>query len=165
MKGEINMNVNDCRRVLIAVNGSKEVLIRGLRLIGSEKSQITVIKVNPPYDGDLNLVGVKNIGHVLDGGSEKAVSEIKEIAKSRGVTVKVRIEVGEIDKKIIEVAEEEKCDLIIMGAGSQNSIKNFFLGNVVDEVTHQSPCPVLVVSAEKISPLGRSVTCPAAVKI
>ena len=71
-----------------------------------------------------------------------------------GVEVKVRIEVGEIDKKIVEVAEEEKSDLIIMGAGSQSSIKKFFLGNVLDDVTHQAPCPVLVVNSEKQVPVS-----------
>jgi len=50
-------------------------------VIGSEKCQVTVVKVTPSYEGDLSLVGVKNIGRVLDGGSEIAVSEIKDIAK------------------------------------------------------------------------------------
>ena len=143
--------MNDCRKVLIAVNGSKDVFVEGLRLIGSEECWITVVKVNPPYEGDLNLIGVKNIGAVLEGGSEKIISEIKDIAISEGIPLKVRIEVGEIDKKIVEVAEEEHADLIIMGAGSQNSIKKFFLGNLMDEVTHQASCPVLVIN-ENVTP-------------
>jgi nucleotide-binding universal stress UspA family protein len=147
MKGEKTMT--DCRKVLIAVNGNKDVLVHGLKLIGSEQSFITVVTVKPSYEGDLSLVGVKNISNVLDGDSQAAVSEIKDIAGSMGLTVKVRVEVGEIDKKIVEVAEEEKCDLIIMGAGVQNSIKKFFLGNLLDEVTHQAPCPVLVVNDRK----------------
>ena len=134
--------MNNCRKVLVAVNGSKDVFIKGLRLIDSEPCWVTVVKVNPPYEGDLNLVGVRNIKSVLDGGSESIVAQIRDIARSEGIPVKVRIEVGDIDKKIVEVAEEEHCDLIIMGAGSQNSIKKFFLGNLLDEVAHQAPCPV-----------------------
>ena len=143
--------MNDCRKVLIAVNGSKDVLVQGLRLLGSEKCSVTVVKVTPPYEGDLSLVGVKDIKNVLDGVSERDVFEIKDIAKSEGISVKVRIEEGEIDKKIVEVAEEENSDLIIMGASSQNSIKKLFLGNVLDDVTRQAPCPVLVVNADKVS--------------
>ena len=143
--------MNDCRKVLIAVNGSKDVFVEGLKLIGSEACWFTVVKVTPPYEGDLNLVGVKDIKSVLDGGPDRVISEIKDIALSEDIPLKVRIEVGEIDKKIVEVAEEEHCDLIIMGAGSQNSIKKFFLGNLLDEVTHQAPCPVLVINDNRVS--------------
>lgn len=149
MKGE--NDVNDNRKVLIAVNGSKDVLVQGLRLIGPEKCRVTVVKVNPPYEGDLSLVGVKNIGQVLDGEPVKAVTEIEEVAKSEGISVKVRIEIGDIGEKIVEVAEDEKSDLIIMGSGSRSSIKKLLLGSLLDEVTRQAPCPVLAVNGEKIS--------------
>jgi nucleotide-binding universal stress UspA family protein len=148
MKGEKTMA--DDRRILIAVNGSKDVLVQGLKLIGSETSMVTVVTVNPPYEGDLNLIGVQDIEHCLDGGAARTVSEINKLAKSLGIAVKVRIEEGEIVNKIVEVAEEEKSDLIIMGAGSQNSLKKFFLGNLLDEVTHQAPCPVLVVQDREV---------------
>jgi nucleotide-binding universal stress UspA family protein len=141
--------MKDYRKILIAMNGSKDVLVEGLKLIGPEKSLVTIVKVSPPYEGDLSLVGVRDVGQVLNGISERTVTEIKHIAEYAGIAVKVRIEVGEIDKKIVEVAEEEKSDLIIMGAGSQGSIKKFFLGNVLDDVTHQAPCPVLVVNSAK----------------
>ena len=138
--------MKDYRNIVIAVNGSKEVLVEGLKLIHDEKCHVTVVKVIPSYEGDLSMVGVKNIDDLLNSRADKEISEIIEVAKKEGAKVKVRLEEGEIDEKIVEVAEEEKADLIIMGAGSQNSIKKFFLGSVLDEVTHQAACPVLVVN-------------------
>ena len=140
------------RKILIAMNGSKDVLIQGLKLTGMEQAQVTVVKVTPLYEGDLSLVGVRDVGKVLDGFSERTVNEIKNIAESVGVEVNVRVEAGEIDKKIVEIAEEEQSDLIIMGAGSQSSVKKFLLGNVLDNVTFQAPCPVLVVKSEQQEP-------------
>ena len=35
--------------------------------------------------------------------------------------------------------------------GSQNGLKKFFLGNLLDEVTHQAPCPVLVVQDREVA--------------
>jgi nucleotide-binding universal stress UspA family protein len=140
--------MKEYRNILIAMNGSQDVLIQGLKLIGHEKSCVTVIKVTPPFEGDLSLVGNRNIGEALNGVSEKTIAGIKNIAETAGIDVKVRIEIGEIDKTIIEVAEEEKSDLIIMGAGSQSGIKKLFLGSVLDSVTYQAPCPVLVVNPE-----------------
>jgi nucleotide-binding universal stress UspA family protein len=146
--------MKECRKILIAMNGSKDVLVEGLKLTGSEHIEVTVVKVTPPFEGDLSLVGVRDVGKALAGISERTVKEIKNIAGSTGVEVKVRVETGEIDKKILEVAEEEKSDLIIMGAGSQSSVKKFLLGNVLDNVTYQAPCPVLVVKSEKQEPNG-----------
>jgi nucleotide-binding universal stress UspA family protein len=146
--------MKDCRNVVIAVNGSKDVLVDGLKLLRDEKCHITVVKVLPSYEGDLSMVGVKNIDDLLNSGADKEISAIMEIAKTVGAKVKVRLEEGEIDEKIVAVAEEEKADLIIMGAGSQNNIKKFFLGSVLDEVTHQAACPVLVVNDQGSSHCG-----------
>lgn len=135
------------RKVLIAVNGSKNVLVQGLKLANDEKCWITVVKVIPPYEGDLNLTGIKNIEDVLDSGGEKAVSELKDLAESEGRYIKARLEEGDIHKKIVKVAEEENCDLIIMGAKKRNGIKKLFGDNVVKKVIDNSPCPVLVVGS------------------
>ncbi|MEW6002367.1 MAG: universal stress protein [Nitrospirota bacterium] len=146
--------MKDYRKVLIAVNSSRDVLVQGLRLVNSGKCQITVVRVIPPYEGDLSLVGVKNIKDVLDGGTEGFISEVKEVAEAEGALVKVRIEEGEIHGKILEVAEAEKSDLIIMGTCMQHGIKKLLLGNMVDKVTSHAPCPVLVVNDKKESSLS-----------
>ncbi len=135
------------RKVLIAVNGSREVLRQGLKLADDEKCWVTVVKVIPPYEGDLNLVGVKNIEDVLYSGADKAVSEIKETAAAERALIKTRLEEGDISGKIVEVAEEEQCDLIIMGAKKRGWIRKIFGDNVVERVIHRAPCPVLVVGA------------------
>ncbi|MDI6728158.1 MAG: universal stress protein [Thermodesulfovibrionales bacterium] len=133
------------RKILIAVNGSKDVLTEGLQLAHDEKCWVTVVKVIPPYDGDLNLVGIKNIEDVLDSEGAKAVYDMKDIAKKEGALIKTRLEEGEVDKKIVEVAEDERCDLIIMGAQKRNWLRKFFGDNVVEKVINHAPCPVLVV--------------------
>lgn len=135
------------RKVLIAVDGSKDILTQGLRLAQDEKCWVTVVKVVPPNEGDLNLVGIKNIEDVLDNGANKDTTEIGDIAKSEGALVKTRIEEGGIPEKIVEVAEDEKCDLIIMGTNRTNWFKKLFGKNVVEKVISHAPCPVLVVGA------------------
>ncbi|WP_333656475.1 hypothetical protein [Dissulfurispira sp.] len=71
------------RKILIAVNGSKDVLKEGLQLARDEKCWVTVVKVIPSYKGDINLVGIKNIEDVLDSEGAKAVSDMKDIAKKK----------------------------------------------------------------------------------
>jgi nucleotide-binding universal stress UspA family protein len=138
--------MNNCRKVVIAVNGDKDVLIQGLRLVHNEKCDVTVVKVIPHYEGDLSMVGVGNLGSVLNSGSEKEISEITEIAKTEGAKVKIRLEEGDIDKKIVEAAEEESADLIIMGGKKHNFIEKFLDLDTIDKVTGHVSCPVLLVN-------------------
>lgn len=133
------------RKVLIAVNGSKSVLTEGLRLASDEKCWVTVVKVIPPYDGDLNLTGIKNIEDVLNSESRKEISEINGAADEEGALIKTRVETGDVHRKILEVAEEERCDVIILGAPKQNWLRKLLGDNVVEKVINQAPCPVLVV--------------------
>lgn len=134
------------RKILIAVNRSKEVLEQGLKLARDEKCWVTVLRVLPPLEGDLDLTGIKNIGDVLESGAGKEVALIQEIATSGGALVKSRVEEGNVHEKIVEAAEDEDCDLIIMGSERGGWLKKLFGKNVVEKVIRQAPCPVLVVN-------------------
>jgi len=134
------------RKVLIAVNGHKEVLRQGIMLARDEKTWITVVKVVQPYEGDLNLTGIKNLNDVLDDGGTQAVTDIARIAQDEGALVKTRLEQGDVPDRIVEVAEEEKCDLIIMGSKKKKGILSRLFGDhVVEKVIDRAPCPVYVV--------------------
>lgn len=135
------------KKVLIAVNGSTSLLKQGLKLAGDEGCWVTVVKVFPPYEGDLNLVGIKNIREVLTGEGQKAVEEINSTANAESTLVKTRLEAGKIHEKIIEVAEEECCDIIVMGRKVKNGIRKYFGGSILNKVMKYAPCPVLVVDA------------------
>jgi nucleotide-binding universal stress UspA family protein len=148
------------RKVLIAVNGSIEVLEEGLRIARDEGCWVTIVKVIPPNEGDLHLTGVRDIEDILMGGALSSISKIREIARAERTLLKTRIEegspkshktfwgnsVGSIGEKIIEVAEEEQCDLIILGSQKRKGIRRLFGDNVLKKVIDNSPCPVLVVA-------------------
>jgi nucleotide-binding universal stress UspA family protein len=135
------------RKVLIALNGHKEVLEQGIKLAKDEKTWITVVKVVQPYEGDLDLTGIKNLNDVLDDGGSRAFREVKKTAEAEGALVKTRLEAGDVPQRIVEVAEEEKCDLIIMGSKKKKGILSRLFGDhVVEKVIDRAPCPVYVVA-------------------
>jgi nucleotide-binding universal stress UspA family protein len=135
------------RKIVIAVNYSKHALTQGLSLAQDEKCWVTVVKVVPPHDGELNLTGIKNIGDVLDNGAKREANEIMNIAQAESALVKTRVEEGDIPEKIVQVAEDENCDLIIMGTNKTNWFRKLLGKNVVEKVISQAPCPVLVLGA------------------
>ncbi len=134
------------RKVLIALNGHKEVLEQGVKLARDEKTWITVVKVVQPFDGDLDLTAIKNLDDVLDDGSRKAIAEIEDIARKEGALIKTRLEQGDVPQRIVEVAEAERCDLIIMGSRKKKGLFSRLFGDhIVEKVIDGAPCPVYVV--------------------
>ncbi|MFH1076214.1 MAG: universal stress protein [Pseudomonadota bacterium] len=134
-----------CRKILIAVNGHIDVLARGLKVISDEECWVTVVKVIPPYEGDLSLVGVKNITEVLNGNYKNTVSQMRELGKIDGRFLKIQVKSGEIEKKIVETAKENRCDLLIMGKPKPSMIKKLLCCDIVENVSNQVSCPVLLV--------------------
>jgi nucleotide-binding universal stress UspA family protein len=136
------------RKVLVAVNGSLDVLKKGIDLAQDEKTWVTVLKVIPAYDGDLNLTGIKNIGDVLDSGARKALSGMTGMAEAEGALIKTRLEQGDVPQTIVDVAEEERCDLIILGAKKKRGLlERLFGDHVIEKVIQRAHCPVFVVGA------------------
>jgi len=135
------------RKVLIAMNGNRNVLDYGIKLAGDEKTWVTVVKVIPSYDGDLNLTGIKNIEDALDSGGGRAIAEVKAAAEAEGALIKTRLEEGDVSGKIVEIAEEERCDVIIMGAPKKKLFGKLWGDNAVEKVINSACCPVLIVNA------------------
>jgi len=134
------------RKVLIALNGSREVLQKGIQLAQDEKAWVTVVKVVQPFDGNIDLTGIKNLDDILDDGGTRALTDVREMAAAEGALIKTRLEEGDVPQRILEVAEEERCDLIIMGSRKRKGILSRLFGDhVVEKVIRQASCPVFVV--------------------
>ena len=135
------------RKVLIALNGNKNVLDTGLQMAKDEKTWVIVVKVIPPFEGDLNLTGIKNIEDALDSGVGKVISQVEADARAQGALIKTRVQQGNVPDAIVEVADEERCDLIIMGAPKKNWFRKVFGDHAVEKVIGMAHCPVYVVAA------------------
>ena len=72
---------------------------------------------------------------------EKAAKEVK----ASKVTVSTRTVDGDPADKIIETAENEGADLIVVGNKGMTGAKRFLLGSVPNQVSHHSPVNVLIV--------------------
>jgi nucleotide-binding universal stress UspA family protein len=64
------------------------------------------------------------------------------------IKVETEVLLGEPYVKILETAENENFDLIVMGNRGFSDIKSFFLGSVTQRVTSEAKCPVLVIHTD-----------------
>ena len=67
------------------------------------------------------------------------------LAREAGVSINVYPRQGDPADAILDVAEEQEADLIIVGNKGMTGAKRFLLGSVPNKVSHHAPCSVLVV--------------------
>jgi nucleotide-binding universal stress UspA family protein len=68
-----------------------------------------------------------------------------EVAREAGVPVNVYPRQGDPADAILDVAEEQEADLIIVGNKGMTGAKRFLLGSVPNKVSHHAPCSVLII--------------------
>jgi nucleotide-binding universal stress UspA family protein len=66
-------------------------------------------------------------------------------AKQAGVEVQTYPREGDPADAILDVAEEIKADLIVVGNKGMTGAKRFLLGSVPNKISHHAPCGVWIV--------------------
>lgn len=88
---------------------------------------------------------------ILKTEGEKAVSVVKNQGEAAGVEVREIVLEGHPVNEIIEFAESNNVDLIVMGTLGKTGFDRFLLGSVAEKVVRGSKVPVMVVRSEKKS--------------
>jgi nucleotide-binding universal stress UspA family protein len=68
-----------------------------------------------------------------------------EAAKAGVVEVETFARQGDAADAILDVAEEQAADLIVVGNKGMTGAKRFLLGSVPNKVSHHAPCSVLII--------------------
>jgi nucleotide-binding universal stress UspA family protein len=76
---------------------------------------------------------------------EALLSETAAGVQKDGIEVATFARQGDPADAILDVAEEQKADLIIVGNKGMTGAKRFLLGSVPNKVSHHAPCSVLIV--------------------
>jgi nucleotide-binding universal stress UspA family protein len=83
----------------------------------------------------------------IETAHKKILQNAYKKAKESKPNIKIskQLENGRPADRIIEIANSENFDLIVMGSRGIGGIKEFFLGSVSDRVADRANCPVLLV--------------------
>ena len=76
---------------------------------------------------------------------ERKLRPLVEHAQKEGVEARALLLTGFADEAIIEAAEQEGADLIVMGTHGRRGAARLFLGSVAARVISTAPCPVMTV--------------------
>jgi nucleotide-binding universal stress UspA family protein len=76
---------------------------------------------------------------------DNTLAKAEEQLKEAGVDVAVFARQGDPADAILDVAEEQDADLIVVGNKGMTGAKRFLLGSVPNKVSHHAPCSVMII--------------------
>ncbi len=76
---------------------------------------------------------------------EATLRDAAERVEGAGVEVCTYAREGDPADAILDVAEEENADLIVVGNKGMTGAKRFLLGSVPNKISHHAPCDVWIV--------------------
>ncbi len=140
-------------KILVPIDGSKHseaALGVAAQQAKATNGQICLINVVPSYEGidlEISASAREKLSERLSKKSEEMMEKAHRILSEQGVPPACSkvIVATSIPNSIIEYAEEEKIDLIIMGSLGLTASSRFKLGSVSAMVVRHAPCSVYVV--------------------
>lgn len=142
-------------KILVAIDGSQssmEAAEYAIEMAKKDGAKIIALTVN--------RIALSSYGLATPEGEIKSPKEKEIILESKtrldilgqnatqnNVELKTELINSQmsIDGAIVEYAESEDVDLIIMGTRGRSGFKKLLLGSVASAVVTYSPCPVLIV--------------------
>jgi len=133
---------------------SFEGLKRANELAAHFSAELMLVHFVPPMP---NIAGARaptgfHVSTVLKEMEEQAKNRIADDAAHR-ISKKVKsrtfVGIGKPADKIVQLAEDEAADLIVMATHGQSGWQRLVSGSVTERVVRMATCPVFVVPAPK----------------
>jgi nucleotide-binding universal stress UspA family protein len=142
------------KKLLVPLDGSKfaESVLDHIRAVscGLKLEKILLVRVLEPLIRDVkDYIGVDRAREAEDKIEADAKNYLDKTAadlKKEGIRVEVKLVVdGEPAAKILELAKEEKVDLIVMSTHGRTAFFHWVFGSVAHKVLVHSSIPILLV--------------------
>jgi len=140
-----------------------EALLYSRAFAEAFKAKIVALHVVPDispalYDAALVVKGelAKRVAYV----KKETQKKFDSLRKSKNLEFKALIKEGNAAKKILETAEEEKVDLIVLGRRGLSAVEKLFIGSVANQVLRNSSVPLLLTKKKKGKPRFKKILVP-----
>ncbi|MFO7820425.1 MAG: universal stress protein [Halanaerobacter sp.] len=134
-------------KVLLATDFSKRAEKLTDTLVELKNVGMAEVVILQVLDVDFNIPQAVDYSKKAD---KKLLERSREKAEEMGLEATVEVKVGETEQQIVKTAEEEDCDLILLGSHGGGTIKNILLGSTTHNVIRKTKIPVLIEKYEEI---------------
>ncbi|MGD2295590.1 MAG: universal stress protein [Candidatus Aminicenantes bacterium] len=128
------------------------------------KAKIVALHVTPDFSAALY-----DAAHVIKGEllqkmaavKGEAEEKLKEISKENKISFEKTLVVeGTASKIIVDSAEKEGVDLIVIGRKGMSAMEKLFIGSVANQVLRTSPVPILLTKKKTGTPQFKKIIVP-----
>ena len=141
------------KKVMVATDGSeqnKKAISYGIEFAKLSGAKLYVVYVvdtavfaSIPMDA-----GWEMMYELLETEGKDASNQVVELGEAQGLEIESAVLEGHPSNEIIEFAEGNDIDMIVIGTLGKSGLDRFLLGSVAEKVTRNSKVPVLVVRGE-----------------
>ena len=125
-------------------SGVRRVLVATDRSETAQHAEAWAAEMAERYGAELLLLRVAVGGPPPAGTEDELAAHARELAGERGRAVVVTGE--DPARSIVEAAEAQDADVLVVGNVGMSGRKEFLLGNVPNRVSHQSRRTVVIVN-------------------
>jgi nucleotide-binding universal stress UspA family protein len=136
------------RKILLAIDGSENA--KSAACSGIEIAKSTGAEVYAVYVAGISCCSpIMPESYDWEIGKEgsEAVAEIEEMGKEARVPVNPVLLQGYPAQEILNFAEQNDIDMIVMGTQGKTGVDRFLLGGVTEKIVRHAKAEVLVVRA------------------
>jgi universal stress protein A len=113
---------------------------------GGELILTHVLAETPLYgEGPFSMGTVRQVYEAAREWAEGALEDWVGKARAEGLSARAALRAGVAYTEIVDLARDERADLIVIGTHGRGGIDRALLGSVADRVVRLAPCPVLTV--------------------
>jgi nucleotide-binding universal stress UspA family protein len=152
------------QRILVCTDGSalaQRAAFEGIQLAAKLKAKVVALLVTPPfeppkgYESSPLAVQIERHVRASKAAAKRWLGAIAEYAKTAGVRCET-LHIGHYPPAatIVEIADKQHCDLIVMGSHGRGALGQVVLGSVTARVASTCSVPLLIVR----SPQGRRIS-------
>lgn len=135
---------------ILAPTDFSELSVRGVRyaceLAKDVGAEVTILNVVTVDESGINKREMGEHKQRLDEFVAKNVADV-----SANLRISKLVDAGQAYFAIIDCAENECIDLIVISSHGRSGLSRMLIGSVTDKVLRGASCPVLVVPLEKES--------------
>ncbi|HWI81293.1 universal stress protein [Ramlibacter sp.] len=143
------------KHILLGTDGSaasEHAASLAVDLARSHGAKLTALYVVDPYPylgvGETNPMGFQAYMAAAQQHAAEAHAKVAQLCRQADPPVALEVRLVEdvtAMRGIVDMAQEEKADLVVVGSHGRTGISRLMLGSVAAQVVAHSPVPVLVV--------------------
>ncbi|WP_068675520.1 universal stress protein [Oceanobacillus sp. Castelsardo] len=135
------------QRILLATDGSQHSIRatkHAIELAEKFKGSLDIVYV---VDGETAKADVLHAGSKfeIEKNRKERLNPIKKLMDKSGVDYNTHILHGEAGPTIVDFANKNEFDCVVIGSRGLNDLQTFILGSVSHKVAKRTDCPVLIV--------------------